>query len=117
VKVDDLVAANLELFEAYDISPIQVLEDTHFASDHYPISFEVSTYMSHTDPDPLHSLSEMHHEEWTSRITPILSQLLNQAPKHPTPESLDELSERIINAINETTQRVMPERRPQSIYA
>jgi len=42
-KVDDLVIANLKTFEAYDIGPIQVTTDNHFASDHYPIEFTIFT--------------------------------------------------------------------------
>jgi ribonuclease HI len=116
-KVDDLVAANLDLFEFYDITPIQVHEDSHYASDHYPISFEVSTYTTHTQIDPLHSLSKEHHDKWRAKISPIFAQILNQVPHRPTPESLDQLSEQIIQAISDTTQQTMPERRPQSVYA
>jgi hypothetical protein len=116
-KVDNLVAANLEFFEFYDISPIQVHDDIHYASDHYPISFKISTYASHPDPEPLYSLTEMHCKEWITQITPIFSQLLDQIPENPNAEALDCLSGQIIDAITNTTKQVMPCRRSNSIYA
>jgi ribonuclease HI len=118
-KVDDLVAANLELFESYDISPIQVHDDTHFASDHYPISFEVLTYSSPLEQDTAHSpsLSETHHEEWTNKVLPTFQKLQRETLERPTPESLDRLSGQIMDAITDATQQVMPRRRNHSIYA
>jgi hypothetical protein len=116
-KVDDLVIANAKVYEEYDVSPIQVLTEQHFASDHYPIAFNVYTFSEAINPDPLLSLSETHRKEWVSTLTPIFGRLLAQVPENATPQSLDHLSEEIIDAFTTTTHKIMPQRKPRSIHA
>jgi hypothetical protein len=109
-KVDDLVIANLDAFEAFNISPIEVLEDQHYASDHYPITFDIFTGTSAPAPEAGPTLSEKYKEKWVNEIRPTLIFLQSQITQDANPESLDRLSQDIINAISTATQKVMPNR-------
>ena len=59
-KVNDLVIANLEAFENSDISPIEVLEDSHYSSDHYPIAFKIHSTTNTPASEQRHNLHEKH---------------------------------------------------------
>jgi hypothetical protein len=116
-KVDDLVIANIDAIEYYDVSPIRVHTDDHFASDHYPISFELNTF---TNAPPLTTrtvFSDHNSEKWMAEITPLLTRLLVDTPQQPSPEQLDALADSIINAINTATQRSMKTAGPPSHHA
>ena len=77
-KVDDLFIANTDALRDYDLSPVHVHTDSHFSSDHYPISIEIFSY---TEPQPddveRFTLSEDRREKWSEVISPILKQLSN----------------------------------------
>ena len=116
-KVDDLVIANLDTFENSDISPIHVLEDSHYSSDHYPISFEIHSITNTPIPKQRLNLHENHREEWESTIKPILTQIHSQLTPNVSPDSLDKLSQDIIEAIKTATHKTMSTWSKQSIHA
>ena len=116
-KVDDLVMANAEVFRNYDIGPVQVHDEHHFGSDHYPISFEI--YTNEVPPPPQHhyTFSEDHREDWVCAITPIFNEIMKSCPPVATPDSLDQLAAAIISAIKNATQQTMKKSRTHSHHA
>ena len=57
-SVIDLVFANKATADVYDLSPIHVHSEDHFASDHYPISFQISTFSTPLEQNDYPPLSE-----------------------------------------------------------
>jgi len=106
-KVDDLVVANLKLYEEYDISPIQVHSDKHFASDHYPISFKISTTATPEDFKPQFIFSENRQKEWLEHLIPQLTALHQLAPVQPSQEDLDTFAQNLINCFESSTTSTM----------
>jgi ribonuclease HI len=116
-KVDDLVIANSAVFDEYDVGPIIVHTDNHYASDHYPISFDVFTHTT-PQPSPEHfTFSEDKHAEWVTAITSLFGELSNTLLEHPTPQSLDLLAEAIIIAFSTATQQTMHQRTTSSYFS
>jgi hypothetical protein len=85
-KVDDLVIANIEIQNSYELDAVQVHDQHHYSSDHYPISINISTPGDPPQQAPDFPLTEAKREEWEAAIRPKLEQLRNQAPEKATPK-------------------------------
>ena len=104
--VIDLVFANKSVTESYDLSPIQVHTEDHFASDHYPISFQITTYSPSTEPNRHPKLSKNKKDEWINTIRPRIDQIMLSSPDNPTPQQIDIFAAKLVVAISSTTDQI-----------
>ena len=116
-KVDDLVIANTEVYLNYDITPVEVHNEEHFASDHYPISFTVYTYTSPPPTPTKYAFTEKNSAKWAEIATPLFERILDDLPPQPTLASLDILAQSIMDTITQTTQHSMPICSTPSLHA
>jgi endonuclease/exonuclease/phosphatase family metal-dependent hydrolase len=111
-KVDDLVLVNAKLFDEFDMGPVTVHSNTHFVSDHYPISFVVHTQIPIPPPRvPRFTFSEHRREKWEQEINTQFSLILNNSSPSPTTQDLDKLADDILNAFTTTTEKVMKKKK------
>jgi hypothetical protein len=116
-KVDDLVIANADFFQAYDIGPIQVLSDEHYLSDHYPVSFDIYT---HTDAEPIpgrYTFSESRREQWSTTLSQLMDEHRANLPCQASPQFLDGLAETIVTSITTATEQTMQKATGSSVHA
>jgi hypothetical protein len=116
-SIIDLVFANKTTSETYDLSPVQVHTEDHFASDHYPISFQIATYSPSLEPNSHPKLSENNKDEWINTLKPRVDQIMRTAPTNPSSQQIDNFMDNLIKAITSTTDQVTKTKKQRSHHA
>ena len=115
--VIDLVFSNIALNKDNYVSTIDILDDTYFGSDHYPIAFTIYTQMTSENPNPILFIPTKERERWVKEIKNLLTTITQESPSIESKEQLDDLATKITKAFTDAAIQIGKPRSPDNAHA